>query len=147
MRELESPQSLMEQEQAIRDVILSRLHAVNLVAPAQQEAVAYRLAEIFVASRQLYTHILPRFLEAPTEAANPPPASKADPVAPPEDASATGPDLFEVFGEVRMNLLMLRDLVEDFEETFLASLSDSLESPTPRVGEEEDSSDEDHDEI
>ncbi|NDD29563.1 MAG: hypothetical protein EB084_15000 [Proteobacteria bacterium] len=114
MRELDSAQSQMEQEQAIRKVLLTRLRQTSIVQAPQQEIVAYRLAEIFVAARQLYTDVLPGFLELPEKSA-------------PETAEG-GEEVFEMFGDVRMHLLHLRDLVEDFEEAFLESLSGRLEA-------------------
>lgn len=130
MRELESPQSLIEQEQAIQQVILSKLRPTALVRPEQQETVAYRLAEIFVAARQLYTDVLPRFLDLP---APPPPANGEAPA----DEKLEG-EVFEVFGEVRMNLLHLRDLVEDFDDSFLESLNARLEDQQKAPSEDED---------
>lgn len=133
MRELESPQRLMEQEQAIQQVILSKLKRSTLIQVEQQEIVAYRLAEIFVAARQLYTDVLPRFLELPDTAPQPP-----------DDADEDGEEedeVFEVFGEVRMNMLHLRDLMEDFEESFLESLSGRLGTQEGESAEEEDDDD------
>lgn len=124
MRELDSAQSQMEQEQAIKQIILSRLRRTTIVQAPQQEAVAYRLAEILVAARQLYTDVLPSFFEQSAEAGAP--SNGAAPhVA--EVSDEADDRIFEAFGEVRMNLLHLRDLVEDFEETFLESLSGRLQ--------------------
>lgn len=139
VRELDSAQSQMEQELAIKQVILTRLRRTTIVQAPQQEAVAYRLAEIFVAARQLYTDVLPGFLELPEPAS----ANEAE-EAPSEGGTAATDALddrtFELFGEVRMNLLHLRDLVEDFEETFLESLSGRLQG---QEDEEEGDDDED----
>lgn len=136
MRELDSAQSQIEQEQAIKQIILSRLRRTTIVQAPQQEGVAYRLAEIFVAARQLYTEVLPGFLELAEKPADD--GAVVDPGAP-DDADDR---VFEVFGDVRMNLLHLRDLVEDFEETFLESLSGRLQRQDGRSGEEDDDDDE-----
>lgn len=121
MPELESPQSLFEQEQAVQQVILSKLKRSSVVQAEQQEAIAYRLAEIFVATRQMYTTVLPRFLELPDPP--PPDTEAAKPTAGADTETPEEIEIFEVFAEVRMNILNLRDLFEDFEEIFLESLS------------------------
>ncbi|MBM3461333.1 MAG: hypothetical protein FJX76_04450 [Armatimonadetes bacterium] len=100
MTDLDSPEKLFEQEQMVFQTIRTRLKGSPDLRDEQQEALAYRLAEIMVASRVLYTQVLPRFMEQ----------NDADPL--------------ELLGETRMNLLNMRDLVEDFEESFLESLSD-----------------------
>ncbi len=105
MRDLDPPEKIIEQEQAVRKLIQARLAPLELVHPDQQEAISYRLGEIFVAAKTLYTDVLPRFMEEDND----------------ED------ETFEVFGEARMNLLHLKDLIEDFEELFLESLSSRQE--------------------
>lgn len=125
MSELDSPRLLMEQELAISRVILKKLARTTLVQPEQQEIVAARLAEIFVSSRQLYTDVMPSFLELAD------PTTKMD-----EDAYED--EVFELFGGVRMHLLHLRDLIEDFEEAFLESLSGRLDAQKGEEGEDDD---------
>jgi hypothetical protein len=118
---------MMEQENAIAQVVLSKLRRTTIVAPDQQETVSYRLAEILVAARTLYTDVLPAFLELPERA----PTSE-------EEQADHDDEVFEAFGEVRMHLLQLRDLVEDFEESFLESLNARLEAQKGEDGEGED---------
>lgn len=102
MKELDSPEQLFEQEQTVYQMVRARLEPCEAVEATQRDAMSYRLAEIFVASRVLYTQVLPRFMEASGDS----------------DAA------LELLGEVRMNLLNMRDLVEEFEESFLESLVD-----------------------
>lgn len=115
MRELDDPESIFNQEKTIYQVIHSRLEKSELLKPEQKETIAYRLAELFVASRILYTQVLPAFLESPGE------SDAATPKSAPVDADEI---ILETLGEVRMNLLNLKDLVEDFEDVFLESLAD-----------------------
>lgn len=107
MTQPEPAERILEQEQAVRALIEARLSPVDVVRGDQQEMIAYRLSEIFVAARSLYTDILPRFLEDERGG---------------EDA------VFEGFGEVRMHLLQMRDLIADFEEAFLESLTEHQET-------------------
>lgn len=107
MSEPEPIERIIEQEQTVRELIQARLAPVDVVRGDQQEMISYRLAEIFVSARSLYTHVLPRFVEEER---------------PGEDA------VFEAFGDVRMHLLHMRDLISDFEEAFLESLTEHQES-------------------
>lgn len=125
MGELDSPRHLMEQEMAISQVIQKKLARTELVQADQQQIVAARLAEIFVSSRQLYTDVLPSFLELGE------PSTQMD-------IDAYDDEVFELFGGVRMHLLHLRDLIEDFEEAFLESLSGRLEAKEGEGGEDDD---------
>jgi hypothetical protein len=101
MTDLDSPEELFKQEQTIFQVIFAKLAPSELIQEEHKQAMAYRLAEIFVASRVMYTKVMPRFMEAETD-----------------------DEIFEALGEARMNVLNVKDLAEDFEESFLHSISD-----------------------
>jgi len=100
MPDLDTPEELLQQEQTIHKVILDRLARGSGIQEDQQQSLAWRLAQIFVASRVLYTRMMPEFMEG----------------------DADEEETLELLGEVRMNLLNIKDLVEEFEDAFLESL-------------------------
>ncbi|MHB2019619.1 MAG: hypothetical protein ACYCW6_21965 [Candidatus Xenobia bacterium] len=109
----------LQEVQAIMSVLMERMEPIDLIRVDEREIIAYRMAEIFSAARNLYTQVLPRFVE---------------------QEQPEGKEIEDTFGEVRMNLLHIKDLIEEFEEAFLLSLSEKLEeqeadgdaSETPR---------------
>jgi hypothetical protein len=132
VRELDKPEEIFKQEKTIYQVILSRLAKSQLLKAEQKETLAYRLAEIFVASRILYTQVLPVFVDGeqdgdPERAAvrrTDAQAGLSLSDATPEASDSSDEAILETLGEVRMNLLNLKDLVEDFEDVFLESLAE-----------------------
>ena len=96
----------LEEVQAIMAVLMERMEPIDLIRTDEREIIAYRMAEIFSAARNLYTYILPRFVE---------------------HEQPDGQEIEDTFGEVRMNLLHIKDLIEEFEEAFLLSLAEKLE--------------------
>lgn len=95
-----------QQELAITGVLHRRLQAEDCLRPEDRETVAYRIAEIMVHAKSLYTEILPRLLE--------------------EDA-AEGYTMEEELAGFRMALLHMKDLTEDYEEAFLEAMSHQRE--------------------
>ena len=111
-----------QQELVITGVLHRRLAAEDCLRPGDRESVAYRIAEIMVAARSLYTELLPRLMD--------------------EDA-AEGYSMFEELAGARMAFINLKDLLDDFDEAFLESKShqredDGNDSTLPVPGEEED---------
>lgn len=94
------------QELAITGVLHRRLQAEDCLRPGDRESVAYRVAEIMVQARTLYTEVLPRLME--------------------EDA-AEGYTLFEELAGARMAFMHLKDLVEDFDQAFLEAMAHQRE--------------------
>ena len=111
-----------QQELVITGVLHRRLAAEDCLRPGDRESVAYRIAEIMVAARSLYTELLPRLMD--------------------EDA-AEGYSMFEELAGARMAFMNLKDLIEDFDEAFLESMAhqreeDGNDATLPAPGEEED---------
>jgi len=110
-----------EQELVITGVLHRRLAAEECLRPGDRESVAYRIAEIMVHARNLYTEVLPRLMD--------------------ED-SAEGYTLFEELAGLRMALMHMKDLVEDYETVFLESMAHQREDEgnderLPEPGEED----------
>jgi hypothetical protein len=111
-----------EQELAITGVLHRRLQAEDCLRPGDRESVAYRIAEIMVHAKSLYTQVLPRLME--------------------ED-EALGYTLFEELAGARMAFVQMKDLVEDFDEAFLEAMAHQREDdgnedrlPEPGLDEE-----------
>lgn len=94
------------QEMAITGVLSQRLAREECLRPGDRETISYRVAELMVASKNLYTEVLPRLLE--------------------QDGASTY-TAFEDLAGMRMALLHMRDLIEDFEEAFLEAMANQRE--------------------
>ncbi len=95
-----------DQELAITGVLHRRLQAEDCLRPEDRESVAYRISEIMVCARNLYTEVLPRLME--------------------EDLAEL-PTLFDELAAARMTFLHIKDLVEDFEEIFMLAMAHQRE--------------------
>lgn len=98
--------TLSQQELAITGLLKARLNREETFQAEDRESLAYRVAEIMVASKSLYTEVLPRLLEPPAEG---------------------GYSAFEDLSGLRMTLLHLKDLIDDFEEAFMGSMASQRE--------------------
>lgn len=87
-------------EYVIAKVLHKRLEQENSLTRGEREAVAYRLSEIMVCAKDLYTKSLPRLM----------------------DGASAERTLEEEISGVRMTLLHLRDLVTDFDNAFLDAM-------------------------
>jgi len=75
--------------------------------PGDREAVAYRIAEVMVLAKQLYTEVLPRLTGESEES------------------------LFDELAGLRMALLNLRDLISEYDEAFLEAMHHQREDDAP----------------
>lgn len=90
-----------QEELEITRLIHDRLRRENCLEEADRETVAYRIAEIMVSARSMYTKSLPRVTNVSGE------------------SEATMDD--DLAG-LRMTFLHLRDLLHDFDSTFFESM-------------------------
>lgn len=95
-----------QQELAITGVLHRRLQADDCLRPGDRETVAYRVAEIMVHAKSLYTEVLPRLMD---------------------QDEAEGYTMEEEIAGMRMALLHMKDLIEDFEEVFLDAMAHQRE--------------------
>lgn len=93
--------SLPAQELEITRLIHDRLRREECLQPEDRETVAYRIAEIMVAAKSMFTTSLPRVTNVNGE------------------SEASMDDDLE---GLRMTFLHLRDLLHDFDSTFFASM-------------------------
>ena len=94
------PEKLLPQELVVTKVLHQRMVKEECLQPGDRESVAYRVAEIMVAAKELYTKTLPQVLA--------------------EEGSAT--PVFEDLAGLRMAFLHIRDLVCDFEDAFMEAM-------------------------
>jgi len=87
-------------EYMIAKILRQRLDEEQTLISSERGSIAYRISEIMVCAKDLYTQALPRLLkEAPGEST-----------------------LEEEIAGLRMTLLHLRDLVGDFDNAFLEAM-------------------------
>lgn len=102
----ENLQKEIDETLAIMEILYRRLNETNLLKTEEREHLAYQAGEIILSCKKLYLELIP-FLTTPE-------SQKAEP-------------LFDFLVELRMNFLNLKDLIEDFEDSFLNSLTEPQE--------------------
>jgi hypothetical protein len=102
-----SDQTNYPPEYTIARVLHKRFVADKLLQEGECEAVAYRIAEIMVAAKELYTVTLPRLTE-----------DAASQALPSENLG-----LYEELAGLRMALLHMRDLVSEFDAHFMDAMA------------------------
>ncbi len=107
---------LRAEEATVTAILQSKMTAQDCLREADRQLVAYRIAEIMVSAKELYTKELPRV------------------------ASETNEDS-DIFGELaglRMAFLHIRDLITDFDEAFMIAMSHQREDDEDEEESEED---------
>lgn len=125
----EAPGAEMRAEEAtLTQILLAKMQRQACLNEADQESVAYRISEIMVAAKELYTKDLPRLMHDSEEA--------------PEG------EMFQELTGLRMALFNVRDLITDFDEAFLDAMTHQREDDADESDddEEEDESEDDEDE-
>lgn len=112
---------LRAEEATITAILQSKLRAQQLLREEDQQLVAYRIAEIMVGSKELYTKELPRVVA--------------------DTSDRQDYDFFSELAGLRMSLLHLRDLITDFDEAFMIAMSHQREDDHAEEEEEESDSD------
>jgi len=93
----------LREEGAIMDVLSSRMASVGFYSAEDAENLAYRMAEILVTSKNLYTQIMPRIIDILPDQKD---------------------EMLEFLTEVRMNFQYIRDCIEEFEDDFFSLMKD-----------------------
>lgn len=96
---------LRAEEATVTAILQSKMAAQDCLRETDRQLVAYRIAEIMVASKELYTKELPRI------------TSDSDPDG----------DVFGELAGLRMAFLHIRDLITDFDEAFMIAMSHQRE--------------------
>lgn len=95
-------------ESVLARLLHTRLEKEKSLLAGDREAVSYRISEIMVCAKELYTTVLPRLLQGDKETCA----------------------MEEEIAGLRMSLLHLRDLVTDFDNVFLEAMHhERLEEP------------------
>ena len=112
---------LRAEEATVTAILQSKLQAQDILREEDRQLVAYRIAEIMVAAKELYTKELPRLA-----------SEKAEPDS----------DLFSELAGLRMSFLHIRDLITDFDEAFMISMSHVREDDEDDESEDENAKEE-----
>ena len=115
---------LRAEEETLTKILHAKMQRQRCLGEADQESVAYRISEIMVAAKELYTKDLPRLMQEETEA---------------EEG-----EMFSDLAGLRMTFFNLRDLITDFDEAFLDAMTHQREGD--ETGEFQPDEDEDEDE-
>ncbi len=94
------PEAAAPAEQVIAQVVHRRMEEEKSLIAGEREAVAYRIAELMVHAKELYTQTLPRLTK---------------------EVNSELPMEEELSG-MRMSLLHMRDLITDFDNAYLDAM-------------------------
>lgn len=99
-----------EQELAITRLLHARLAKEECLRAGERESVAYRLAEIMVSAKELYTVVLPSLLGTSKESS--------------DSQDSAELDMLEELAGARMHFMHMKDLFEDFDEAFMEAMAE-----------------------
>lgn len=117
---------LRSEEATLTRILHAKLKSQGCFSEGDQEAVAYRISEIMVAAKELYTKDLPRLMH--------------------EDEHTAEGEMFSDLAGLRMTFFHLRDLITDFDEAFLDAMTHQREGDgSGEFAEDPDPDDEDCD--
>lgn len=117
---------LRSEEATLTKILHAKMKRQSCFSEVDQESVAYRISEIMVAAKELYTKDLPRLMH--------------------EDEHAGEGEMFSDLAGLRMTFFHLRDLITDFDEAFLDAMTHQREGDGSGEFAEDDSDDEDEEE-
>ncbi len=109
---------LKAEEATLTQILHAKMQRQQCLQDGDQESVAYRISEIMVAAKELYTKDLPRLMQ--------------------DDEEATEGEMFQELAGLRMALFNLRDLITDFDEAFLDAMTHQREDDEPEDEPEDD---------
>ncbi len=109
-------------EALITRLIHARLKEEDVLGAEDRESIAYRIAEVMVTAKALYTELLPRLIR--------------------EKVVSEPLSLYDELAGLRMSLLHLRDLVTEYDEAFFDAMHHQREdegvAPLPPPDDEDD---------
>lgn len=111
------------EEATLTAILQAKMQQQNCLQEGDQQAVAYRISEIMVAAKELYTKDLPRLMQ--------------------EDLEAAEGEMFQELAGLRMALFNLRDLITDFDEAFLDAMTHQRDEDEEDGDDDGDDDDED----
>lgn len=115
---------LRSEEATLTRILTAKMKQQGCFQDGDQESVAYRISEIMVAAKELYTKDLPRLMQEEVEG-----------------------EMFSDLAGLRMTFFNLRDLITDFDEAFLDAMTHQREGDgSGEFSDHSDDSDEAEDE-
>ncbi len=112
---------LKAEEATLTKILHAKMQRQQCLQESDQEAVAYRISEIMVAAKELYTKELPGLMR--------------------DEEEVDEGKMFAELAGLRMAFFHLRDLITDFDEAFLDAMTHERDDDDP----DEDDDEEDHD--
>lgn len=94
----------LEQERKVKTLVKTKFEALGYYKPQDAELLAYRLAEIMVLSKKLYTGLLPDLIER-------------------ESNEEEG---WGAISGIRMHLLHMKDCIDDFDYGLIELMEDDV---------------------
>lgn len=113
--------NLRSEEATLTRILQAKMKAQDCLQEGDQELVAYRISEIVVAAKELYTRDLPRLMQ--------------------EEAASEPGEMFSDLAGLRMTFLHLRDLITDFDEAFMDAMTHQREEDESDDDDEDDEED------
>ena len=127
--EKEEGGELNEEEQttlAIMQLLAQRLREEDCLAEGYRGSLAYRLAEIMVCAKDLYTKALPRLIIDKEERSQLGALGQEEPTD--SAGKETSASIFDELAGVRMLFMRLRDLIDDFDDSFMEAMEGQRDS-------------------
>lgn len=116
---------LRSEEETLTKILHAKMKRQDCFQEGDQESVAYRISEIMVAAKELYTKELPRLMS--------------------EENETEEHQMFSELAGLRMTFFHLRDLITDFDEAFLDAMTHQRDDDDGE-GDEDDEEDDEEDE-
>ncbi len=104
----------IKQSQTMMRIINEKLKKEDWLEADQKESLAYRMASVMTASKNLYANIAPKLT-----------------------SEEKNEDMLELFTEFRLHYLNLADLINEFEELFMTSIIPDRDAVLPDTENEE----------
>lgn len=103
----EELRKLLMEEKRVKDIVRGKIDALNVYEPHNSEIISYRLAEILITAKNIYTDCFARMIKVDAK----------------DEKSA-----WENLTSLRMSLLHIKDCIEDFDMMLLELMQDKNEN-------------------
>ena len=117
---------LKAEEATLTQILHAKMQRQKCLQDSDQESVAYRISEIMVAAKELYTKDLPSLMH--------------------DNPEALEGEMFSELAGLRMALFNLRDLITDFDEAFLDAMTHQRDDDGDTDGDDGDEPEDDEEE-
>ena len=102
----EEIKKIMIEKKTVKDLIKDKIKALESYKDYNAEILAYRLAEIIISAKNLYTENFPEIMKVDT---------------------SDSKNVWDVIMAMRMNLLHIKDCIEDFDTMMIQLMEEAEE--------------------